>query len=325
MMDQTGAFRASLCAVVAVCMTVVHAQEEEAQPAAAAEQPQQAAAPGKRFLPMVRIVQIRGTCEANNPDAGTYTAAVENKVYPLGTQFRTQGADSSATLIFSAQESVLLVGATELAVLAADQNSDGRVVRLVSGKIRSFLRENLPEGSFSVETPNAVCKNIEGRGEYTLTADANTETFQIRTVTGAAHVEGPQYRIPALRAANVVDIQTSADRSFSRLTSVSGDFAIILDKGEEEPVNYGMSPKAVVKIWRESAPVGGRPVIATLVVSPTGLAKHRFAYAVGRPGVATGELVAPATEEKADEEPTILLSTEPSQTEAENAGTSDNQ
>jgi hypothetical protein len=314
-------------------MTTVRAQEEESQPAAvdeqapageqapAAGQPQEA--PGKIFMPMVRVVQLRGACEVNNPDVGVYAAAVENKVYPLGTRFRT-GPDGSTTLVLSTQESVQVLGSTELTVFAPEKNPEGRVVRLFSGRIKTTLRENLPEGSFGVETPNAVCRNVEGRGEYALSADANAETLQIKTITGAARVEGPQYHIPALRAANTVDIQTSADRSFTRLTSVSGDFTIILDKGEEEPVSYGMSPKAVVKIWRENAPVGGRPVIAALVVSPTGIAKHRFAYAVGRPGVATGELVVPGTEEKAEEELQPLISPDAQQeqkAEEEEAGT----
>ena len=133
----------------------------------------------------------------------------------------------------------------------------------------------------------------------------------------ASHsIDGPHYHIPALRAANTVNIQTSSDRSFSRLASVSGDFVIVLNKGEEEPVSYGMSPKAVVKIWRENAPVGGRPVIAALVVSPTGIAKHRFAYAEGRSGVATGELVQSGAEEKMEEELPVLLSKEAVKEEA---------
>jgi hypothetical protein len=234
-----------------------------------------------------------------------HAPAIENKVYPLGTRFRT-GPESLATLMFSRQESAQLASSTEVCVEAPDKQSDSRVLRLIAGTVKTSLRENLPEGSFSICTPNAVSKNVEGRGEYTLFTDAVTETLQIATITGAARIEGPQYHIPALRAANTVNIQTSVDRSFSRLTSVSGDFVIILNKGEEEPVNYGMSPKAVVKIWRENAPVGGRPVIAALVVSPTGIAKHRFAYAEGRSGVATGELVQPGAEE--DEDLPVLLS-----------------
>ncbi|MDR2850401.1 MAG: FecR domain-containing protein, partial [Verrucomicrobiota bacterium] len=281
---------------------------EETAPVA--EQQQPADASGKVFSPMVRIVQLRGACEANNPDTGAYAAAVDNKVYPLGTQFKT-GPDGSATLVFSRQESVQVFASTELTVLPSEKDADNRTVRLLSGKVRTNLRENLPEGSFNIETPHAASKSIEGRGEYALSSDANVETLVIKTITGAAQIEGPQYRIPALRAANTVDIQTSLDRSFTRLSSVSGDFAILLDNGESEPVNYGMSPKAVVKIWRENAPVGGRAVISTLVVSPNGIARHRFAYAEGRAEVATGELVAPGGDDKAEEDLPVLLSTEP--------------
>ena len=312
MMDQAGIFRAGVCAVVSVCMTAVRAQDEEIlqldamdEQAPVVEQPQDAS--GKIFLPMVRIARIHGVCEVNNPDVGSYATAIENKVYPLGSRFRT-GPDGSATLVFSSRESVQVLDSTELAVFASESNPDERVVRLLTGKIKTFLRENLPEGSFSIELPSTVCKNVEGRGEYALAANASGETLVIKTITGAARVEGAHYHIPALRAANTVDIQTSVDRAFSRLTSVSGDFAIILDKGEDEPVNYGMSPKAVVKIWRENAPVGGRSVIAALVVSPTGIAKHRFAYAEGRPGLATGELVVPGADEKEDEMQPLISS-----------------
>ncbi|HRT30165.1 MAG TPA: hypothetical protein P5527_10260 [Kiritimatiellia bacterium] len=307
MMEQAGVIRASVCVLAAVWMTAVYAQEE-AQPAAAdgqapaAVQQEESA---KTFMPMVRLIQVRGKCEALNPDVGSYAPAIENKVYPLGTSFRT-GPESLATLVFSGQESVQLASSTEVCVGTPDKQPDNRVLRLVAGTIKTSLRENLPEGSFSVCTPNAVSKNVEGRGEYTLFTDAVTETLQIATITGAACIEGSHYHIPALRAANTVNIQTSVDRSFSRLTSVSGDFVIILNKGEEEPVNYGMSPKAVVKIWRENAPVGGRPVIAALVVSPTGIAKHRFAYAEGRSGVATGELVQPVAEEDEEDLPVLL-------------------
>jgi hypothetical protein len=61
--------------------------------------------------------------------------------------------------------------------------------------------------------------------------------------------------------------------------------------------------------------VGGRPVIAALVISPTGIAKHRFAYAEGRSGVATGELIQPVEEK--DEELPVLLSDDAEKKEGE--------
>ena len=326
MMDQAGVVRASVCAVAISVVAAVSAKDESATaaveqtPAAATEktpaatekapaaEPQQAA---KLFEPLVRIMNIQGACEIKNPDVGKFVPAQNNKAYPLGSVVRTSPG-SSAFLVFSAQESAQLLDNTEVIISAMEKNPLARTLRLVSGKVKTSLRDNLPEGSFSIETPNANCKNVAGRGEFTLTSEATVETFQAATITGSALIEGPQYRIPALRAANTINIQTAHDRSLSRLTSVSGDFAMSLENGTDTPVTYGMSPKAVVKIWRENAPVGGRPVISTLVVSPTGKAVHRFAYAEGRANLATGELIAAAQESEAKEkeELPVLLTTE---------------
>lgn len=88
MMEQAGVIRARVCVLAAVWMTAAYAQEE-AQPAAADEQAPAAVQQeesAKTFMPMVRLVQVRGKCEVLNPDVGSYESAVENKVYPLGTR-----------------------------------------------------------------------------------------------------------------------------------------------------------------------------------------------------------------------------------------------
>lgn len=317
MMHQAGVLRASACAVTFSVVATVCAQDN--QPAAAAATAQPAAQPAaqqpvKLFEFLVRVTNVQGACDVNNPDVKQFTAVQNNKAYPLGSVVRT-GPGATAIVCLSSQETVQLLENSEVAFVAADKNPNGRVVRLISGKIKTTLRDNLPEGTIGVETANVACKNIVGRGEFSLSADANGETFQAATITGSALVEGPQYRISALRAANTVNIQTSVDRSLTRLTSVSGDFAIALESGTEAPVNYGMSPKAVVKIWRQNAAVGGRPVISTLVVSPLGKAVHRFAYAEGQSCLATGELIAAQegdeTEQKKEELPVLLTKEEP--------------
>ena len=314
MMDQAGVFKASVCAVAVSMMTAAYAQDAQpagGQPAAAAPaaEPQQ---PAKLFEPLVRVVNIRGVCEVNNPDVGSFKPAVNNKAYPLGSVFRA-GLGGSAALVFSAQESVQLVEGAEVAVASPEKDPSGRIIRIVTGKVKTNLRDNLPEGSFGVETPNASCKNLAGRAEFTLSTDAANETLQIAAITGSALIQGSQYQIPALRAANTVNIQTATDRSLTRLLGVSGDFAITLENGTETPVSFAVSPKAVIKIWRENAPVGGRAIISTLVVSPAGMALHRFAYAEGRPNLATGELITPVEgddKEKGKDELPVLLSTE---------------
>jgi hypothetical protein len=291
-------------------VTTVYSQDN-AQPAAAEQVPAaEQQQPAKLFERLVRVLNVQGSCDVNNPDVGQFVPVQNNKAYPLGSVIRT-GEGSSALLAFSAQETVQLLDNSEVVVGASEKNTDARLVRLVRGKIKTTLRDNLPEGSFSVEAPNAACRNLAGRGEFSLSVDETSELFQAATITGVARIEGMQYHIPALRAANTVTLQTSLDRSLSRLTSISGDFAIILENGTDTPVTFGMSPKAVVKIWRDVAPVGGRGIISTLVVSPTGKARHRFAYAEGRPNLATGELIAtPEGEEAEKEDLPVLLTKE---------------
>jgi hypothetical protein len=218
MMDQAGVFRASVCAVAASVLTTVCAQDAQPvveQPAATpavAAAPADAVAPAvaepakpaKLFDPLVRVMNIRGVCEVKNPDVGSFQPVLNNKAYPLGSSFRT-GLGGSAVISFSAQESVQLLEGSEMVAACPEKDPDGRLVRIISGKVKTTLRDNLPEGVFGIETPNTICRNVAGRGEITLSSDANTETLQIAIITGSTRVEGPQYQVPALRAANTLN------------------------------------------------------------------------------------------------------------------------
>lgn len=257
----------------------------------------QAVQAGERlFEPLIRIIRIQGVCEVLNPDIGRFELALGDKAYPLGTTFRTDQA-AQATLLLSNVDSVVLHGETEVQIGASEQSQDTRVMRLSKGRVVFEVRANLPEGAFAIETLNARCENIAGRGDYRVSQEGESDVFQAATITGTAFVNGPNYKIPKLRAANTVNILTAPERRLSRLTSVSGDFDVVLEKGNEDPIKFGMSPKAVVKIWRENAPVGGNAVISTLAVSPNGISRHRFAFVAGRADLATGELVEAEEEE----------------------------
>ena len=300
MMENTGVVKVGLC-VMALSLVAMNVRAQEA--AAAEAKAEDAEEQVKVFEPLVRIASIRGVCEANNPDVKQYAAAVQNKAYPMGTSFRT--ADGTATLIFSNQDTLNLGTNTEVIVSACTKNPDARVIRLLGGSFKTNLRDNLPDGSFNVITEHANCLSLSGRGEYSVTKDAELDILQVGTVTGSTRIEGPQFVVPALRAANTINIQTSPGRSLTRMTSVYGDFAVVLENGTEEPQNYTMTPKSVVKIWREKAPIGGRTVVSVLAVNHVGTAQHRFAYVVGRPVLATGDLVDPeraAAETEAEDE-----------------------
>ena len=245
---------------------------------------------GKIFDIMSRAMAPRGIAEVNNPDVGAYQPIASNKAYPLGSSFRT-GPGSSVVINFSSTDGVQLMEGTEVVITADEKNSDARMVKLIRGRILTFMKDSMPEEMFSVSTPNAICKSLAGRAEIELSFKDATEELRVATITGTLVMEGLQFTISALRAANTVNILTATNRSLSRMMSEKGDFKIVLSNGTANPVSYDMSPHAVVKIWRENAPIGGRTIVSTLVVGPSGTARHRFVYAVGREILSTGELV----------------------------------
>jgi len=266
--------------------------QPQAVPAAATEP--EAISPDKpkekSFDILVRALVPRGIAEVNNPDVGSFAPVVSNKAYPLGSTFRT-GADSTVVVNFSAVDGVQLMENTEVIVSADETNPDARVAKLVHGRVLTFMKDNMPEEMFSVSTPNALCKSLAGRAEIDLTVKDGNEELQVATITGTLVLSGLQFTIPALRAANTINVLTAVNRSLTRMMSEKGDFKVMLSNGTETPVAYDLSPEAVIKIWRENAPVGGRTIVSTLVVGPSGTARHRFVYAIGREVLSTGELV----------------------------------
>ncbi len=306
MMIQARFLAAGMCA--AALALSVHAQESPKKRTSDPLASLAALQPEAQFANLVRVANIQGVCEVNNPDVGSFKPAQHNKAYPMGSTFRT-GPNSSCFLVFSPEDSAEVTAQTEIMVSGVSTNNKTchiLTARLISGTVKTALRDNLKGSVFNVNTPNADLKGLTGRGEYAIHSDGENEILQAATITGIASIEGPHYTIPALQAANTVNILTAPNRSFSRLTSVSGDFSILLHNGTEQPVNFGMSPQAIVKIWRTIAPVGGRTIVSTLVVSPTGMARHRFAYAEGRDVLQTGELVE-SQESPLDDIPELML------------------
>lgn len=318
MMIQRRFLATGICAAT-MLLTVSAQEENEVADNNDAQVAPVAAQTDTKFANLVRVVNIHGTCEVNNPDINSFKPALHNKAYPMGSRFRT-GPGSSCFLVFSADDSAELTQNSEVMITGVSKDGitcHSLTAKLIAGKLNTSLRDNLKDCTFNINTPNADIKDMTGRGEFSLTHEDNNEIFQAATITGRSSVDGPHYTIPALQAANTVNITTSPNRSFSRLTSVSGDFAIMLQNGTEEPVNFGMSPKALVKIWRENAPIGGRTIVSALVVSPTGMARHRFAYAEGRQALITGELVEAEQEADIPDLPVLLSDQKKEETKEE--------
>ena len=318
MMNQGRFLIISMCAVAALLTANGQENESVEKKDMVTTMDVAAGIPETKFANLVRVVNILGVCDVKNPDIGRFKSMQYNQAYPMGSVFRT-AAKSTCVLIFSSEDSAVIGENSELIITACKDNSQKLTVKIVTGEIKTTLRDNLADGSFAITTANAEVKNMAGRGIYTISMENGNEMFKAATITGTSRIEGPHYTIPSLQAANKVNITTSENRSFSRLTSISGDFAIELLNGNEEPLIYQMSPKAVIKIWRENAPVGGRTIVSTLVVSPKGIARHRFAYAEGRQMLKTGELVEQTYEDIVDNLPVLLSEKEEESTKEDDS------
>lgn len=278
------------------------AQQQEEAPADAAAAKAKDTKPAAKAVvldPLVRVINLRGSCTVKNADLKAPIAAKEGKAYPLSTVYK-MGPDASAMLVLSSADVLSLYGGTEVKVDAPADKPASRVITLMNGKIRTGFRENTPAGTFSVVTEDFACKNLSGRAEYTLTHDGVATVVRIGVITDLVVVDGANFTLPELRAANIVEIATEANRAQSRITDVYGDYSIVLENGLETPTTFPMAAKATVKIWRVKAPIGGRDIVTTLAMSPSGTAIHRFAFAKGRADLATGELVTASQEENKD-------------------------
>lgn len=326
MMKQLSLLKVGCCAFAVLATSVAWSEDEsenvnaDAQ-AADAQTEEKAKTPEnvQPLSPLTQLSRMMGSITVSDPDVGKALPGVQGKRYPAGATFEA-GPNSSAVLQFSSVDSIRLAAGSAVQVLAGENPEMSRIIKLIRGQVQTFFRDNAPDGMFQVETPNAVLKNVVGKGDYTLTVAGADETFRIATITGSCLVEGPQYSIPALRAANTLSVFTAADRTLSRLFGESGEYVIVLENGTEEPLKYKMSPQAVVKIYRQHAKVGGRLIVATMVISPKETLEHRFRFAMGRPQLVRIDDVRPKDEKAAEDaegELPVLLTPQKEEKEGE--------
>ena len=245
------------------------------------------------------VASIVGYCEVQKPTVDKPEEVIVGRAYPLGSVFKSK--DAVMTVAFGEEASMKVFEGTEFIVSEQPENADGRVIQMFSGKINMLLPDDLEDETlFKVVMPEIVCKNLKGKSEMAFVCSTDTEIqFLVRGVTGRVYVEGLNYSIPQIRAANIVQINNAKDHSFTRITSLSGDYVAELQNGTESPSLFTVSPKALLKIWRRKAPVGERMLVSVLTVSPAGKAKNNFTYAIGRDEIKTGELIQQESTEEA--------------------------
>ena len=258
----------------------------------------------KYFYTIPMVGKLQGAGEVLKPGTQEWAPAEEDKFYPLGTSFRTVGPDSRMTVRLGLECSVAVGGDASFGTRLQGLGEKSRAITLVNGVIAVNLPRNLPEGLFSVNAPGFSVVNPAGESRYRYAKTGDGDKVTIRCVTGSLSVEGRHFRIAAMRAANEVCIQTSADLLFTGIYGTRGDYICKLDQGlvkvtdietgeshvDPKFLEWRMSPQTAVRIQRAVPALGKNMSVSVMTFDAAGTLKNRCVFAENRFEINSGEL-----------------------------------
>lgn len=299
------------------------------------------------FTPLVRCTAVNGIVQVLIPGSSEWTEAKLNKYYPLGSSFRSVGADqngavnSSAEFKFGPKSVVSMSGAAEFSTKAISIGELKREMTVVSGLVKIALPRTLKDGLFSVKMPNFEVFNMAGESTFERTIDkaGDGDEVVVRVVTGAIALTGRHYKIERMGVANQIRIRSTKDNLFTSLRGESGDYVVKLDQGVMEQIknfetgekgnvtrslDFRLSPQCAVKIWRTKALIGDRAVISMMTFGPSGDLVNRCSFAEGRAQVNSGEMIAVKDAKEVEEKAKDAESEDTVTEEAEQPAASDN-
>ncbi len=251
------------------------------------------------FNNLFRIMSPRGNCQIRRPGQEVFEPVIKGKAYPFGSVLRC-GKESEMVVSLSEQDAVAMTAESMLAAKLNREDGNRRIISLMQGEIKARLDVLNTNASVIIDTPVGQCVSTVGNAKLKLTSTADEDTLEITAGPSCqVRLAGPQFIIPELKVGNSISISTLKDNSQTRIRDVAGDYRIFVNKGEEfNPMPseseeadvllpVAMSAQSMVKIWRETAPVGGRPIVSVLATGPDGKGRESYAFAVGRNNVVT--------------------------------------
>lgn len=315
--------RTLTCVAVLTAFVPVFAQDEEAPSETAeetsteesdgAEKPEQhiSQIDQRIFTVLPFCKRLEGRAEVRLPGKDEWTMVEEGRFFPLGSSFRTLNAESRFDLSFGREVTVSVVGLASFGTRLQGLDVKSRAIVLDSGVIELNLPLNFPEKMFSVSAPGFSIESPAGVSRYAYSKTGDGDTALVRCVSGVLTVKGRHFTIPAMRAANELEIRTSQDILFTGLFGKSGDYMCHLETGimeemdweqqknviVEKSLDWKISPRTSVRIHRKVPEVGKNLAVNVLTFDSNGELKNRWAFTEGRHEVNTGDQ-GPAT--KAD-------------------------
>lgn len=290
-------------ASVSACAAFAPVFAQEAAPAPAA-----AAKPEKAFFSLMRCVRAEGTVEVLTPRASAWVAAVEGRYYPFGSAVRAVGEGAAAPraeFALGEKAAVVLDRAAVFATREVEIGAAARVLELKGGRVALKLPRTLGEGLFKVVAPAFSCENLAGESVFDYRDAQDGDEAVVRCVTGTIALKGDHYAIARMGAADQIRIRTTGDRLFTSIRGESGGCVATLDQGlgtqknfetgaitdVPKTLDFQLSPRCAVKIFRAKPSVGARWSVSTMTFGASGDMLNRCVFTEGRSNVNSGELV----------------------------------
>lgn len=146
--------------------------------------------------------------------------------------------------------------------------------------------------------------NPAGESRYVYTKTVDGDEVLVRCVTKSLSLKGRNFDIASMRAANELKIRSSNDFLATSLYGMSGDILVKLDQGcfsyrdlgtgemkvEEKTLDWKLSPRTVVRIYRGKNDLGSNLSVTVITFDARGDLKNRCAFTEHCIEVNSGEL-----------------------------------
>ena len=265
-------------------------------PASSAKKKSDGSAKTFFLLPLCRMLE--GTGEVRKNGSKEWIPVEEGKFYPLGSEFRSMGAESSLKIDFGVDIHVTLKGDATIGTVVDTLESTTRTVILKSGLVSVDVPRNLAEDLFFVSAPGFESYNLGGESSFRYEPNGDGAQCAVKCLTGTLSLKGRHFDVQKLRSSQGFIIRTSQDCLFTALYGKAGDLTVKLDTGKKadvdpatgelvvkdtyygtNPGDFRLSPKTAIRIHRVLPAVGENMSVTTMTFDTNGDRKDRFWFA----------------------------------------------
>ena len=258
----------------------------------------------KIFQVLPLCSHVEGVAEVLLPGESKWKAVREGCAYPLGASYRATADETRLTLMFGLGSTVRLTGKGSFTTVWKPLGDKTREITLGAGLVDVSLPRIIGKSAFTVSAPGFFAKGLAGDSRYTRELLSDGDKVAVRCVTGVVSVEGPNFKVRPMRAAQEFSIRTSQDALATVIYGVRGDLVMDLDQGTvrqkdpetgevqvvEKTLEWKLTPKTSVRILRAVPDIGERLAVTVMTFNVNGELVNRCAFTEKCPEVNSGEL-----------------------------------